>query len=169
MSTLGSGGFSIPFEIDLSPTPVALQIAAGQTSPDKNVNCPCTTAPFTPFLGPSGFVVLCQLTQESRPSMTFLSVGSQVCRWLPPDPPSRERPCLKLVVLVTRIIGLIIWTVVLLQGTFTPLVHAHARRTQSKCIGTPQADWLSCKGYLRPVSLVVRRSSNLHCLGLTSV
>jgi hypothetical protein len=61
--------------------------------------------------------------------MTFLSVGSQVCRWLPPDPPSRERLCLKLGVVVTRIFS-IIWTLVLLQGTFTPLVHAHAGRTQ---------------------------------------
>jgi hypothetical protein len=34
--------------------------------------------------------------------MTFLSVGSSVCRWLPSDLPSRERPCLKLVVYVTR-------------------------------------------------------------------
>jgi hypothetical protein len=35
--------------------------------------------------------------------MTFLSVSSQVCRWLPSDLPSRKRPCLKLVVVVTRI------------------------------------------------------------------
>ena len=35
--------------------------------------------------------------------MTFLSVGSQLCRWLPSDPSSRKRPCLKLVVVVTRI------------------------------------------------------------------
>ncbi len=62
--------------------------------------------------------------------MTFLSVGSQLCRWLPSDPPSRERPCFKLVVIVARTFELIIWTLVLLQGTFTPLVHAHAGRTQ---------------------------------------
>jgi Tetratricopeptide repeat len=30
--------------------------------------------------------------------MTFLFVGSQVCRGLPPDAPSRRRPCLRLVV-----------------------------------------------------------------------
>ncbi|NER78985.1 MAG: hypothetical protein F6K42_05280 [Leptolyngbya sp. SIO1D8] len=102
--TVGFGGFSIPFEMGLSPTPLALQSAAGQTSPDKTVNCLCTTASFTLFLGPLGFVGGCPLTQESGPSMTFLFVGSQICRWLPSDPPSRERPCLKLVVLVSRLL-----------------------------------------------------------------
>ena len=34
--------------------------------------------------------------------MTFLFVGSSVCRWLPSDPSSRRRPCLKRVVVVTR-------------------------------------------------------------------
>ncbi len=61
--------------------------------------------------------------------MTFLFVGSSVCRWLPPDLPSRECPCLKLVVIVARIFA-IIWTLVPPQGTFTPLDHAHAGRTQ---------------------------------------
>jgi len=75
--------------------------------------------------------VLCQLTQGSQPSMTFLFVGSSVCRWLPPDPSSQKRPCLKLGVIrlsAPRVSS--IWTLVLLQGTFTPLVHAHAGRTQ---------------------------------------
>jgi len=63
--------------------------------------------------------------------MTFLSVGLQLCRWLPPDIPSRVCPCLKLVVVVARIVELIIWTLVLLQGTCIPLIHAHAGRTQS--------------------------------------
>jgi hypothetical protein len=68
--------------------------------------------------------------------MTFLSVRSQVCRWLPPDPFSRRRLCLKLGVIVTLTKGQknrlfsSIWTLVLLQGTYTPLVHAHAGRTQ---------------------------------------
>src|SRR5579883_356267 len=34
----------------------------------------------------------------SQPSITFLFVGSSVCRWLPSDRPSRVCPCLKLVV-----------------------------------------------------------------------
>ncbi len=116
------------------------------------MNCPCTTASFTAFPEPLGFIVLCQLAPGlSQPSMTFLFVGSQVCRWLPPDMPSRECPCLKLVVSVTRICNLIIWTLVLLQGTFTPLVHAHAGRTQPQC--TPTAERLSVRiqSYLRRV------------------
>jgi hypothetical protein len=68
--------------------------------------------------------------------MTFLFVGSQLCRRLPSDPPSRERPCLKLVVVVSRLRYLSsIWTLVLRQGTFTPLVHARAGRTQPWCSG----------------------------------
>jgi hypothetical protein len=59
----------------------------------------------------------------------FLSVSSQFCCWLPLDPSSRRRPCLKLVVSVTRIYKLIIWTLVLLQRTCTSSVHAHAGRT----------------------------------------
>ena len=34
-----------------------------QISPDKNVNFPCTTAAFTLYPEPSGFVVLCQLAR----------------------------------------------------------------------------------------------------------
>ena len=98
------GGLSMPFEMGLSPTPLVLLSAAAQTSQDKTVNCLCTTAPFTLFLGPLGFVGGCQLTQESGPSMTFLFVGSQICRWLPSDLPSRESPCRKLVVLVSRLL-----------------------------------------------------------------
>ncbi len=37
--------------------------------------------------------------------MTFLFVGSQVCRGLPPDAASRGRPCLRLVV-GTEFIGI---------------------------------------------------------------
>jgi hypothetical protein len=68
--------------------------------------------------------------QESRPSMMFLFVALQFCRWLPPDPSSRKRPCLKLEVGITRNFSFI-WMLVLLQGTCTPLVLAHAGRTQS--------------------------------------
>ncbi|MGK7909564.1 MAG: hypothetical protein AB4040_20330, partial [Synechococcus sp.] len=41
-------------------------------------------------------------------------------------------PCLKLVVIVSRLLFLSsIWTLVLRQETFTPLVHAHAGRTHA--------------------------------------
>jgi hypothetical protein len=71
--------------------------------------------------------------------MTFLSVGSKVCRWLPPNPPSRERSCLIVLHLSRRfppalgwhVTLVVFWTLVLLQGTFTPLVHAHAGRTSA--------------------------------------
>ncbi len=60
--------------------------------------------------------------------MTFLFVGSSVCRWLPSDPSSRRRPCLKRVVTSLGTFGFI-WTLVPPQGTFTPSDHAHAGRT----------------------------------------
>jgi hypothetical protein len=92
------------FQLDLNQTPIALRTATRQTSPDKRVNCLCTTASFTVFPEPEGFVVLCQLAPGlSQPSMTFLFVGSQICRWLPSDPSSRKCPCLKLGVIVTRL------------------------------------------------------------------
>ena len=84
--------------------------------------------------------MLCQLAPGlSRPSMMFLFVGSQICRWLPSDPSSRKRPCLKLGVVIARTFELIIWMLVLLQGTFTPLVHAHAGRTQPQRSGRTRA------------------------------
>jgi hypothetical protein len=74
--SLGFGGDSIPFEVALSPTPLVSCTAPGQISPDKNVNCPYATVSFTVFPEPLGFVVLCQLAPETRPSMTFLFVSS---------------------------------------------------------------------------------------------
>jgi hypothetical protein len=136
----GPSGYLAPFlgfvfaQFSLAPL-----TAISQTSPDKNVNFDCTTASFTVSLEPLGFVVLCQLTQESRPSMTFLFVGSQLCRWLPSDTPSRGCPCLKLVVIASWIVESIIWTLVLLQGTFTPLIHARAGRTQAPPADAPKA------------------------------
>ncbi|MCL6436760.1 MAG: hypothetical protein K6T90_21620, partial [Leptolyngbyaceae cyanobacterium HOT.MB2.61] len=46
-----------------------------------------------------------------------------------PATPSRKQPCLKLVVIVTRNFWVHL-TLVPPQGTFTPLDHAHAGRTQ---------------------------------------
>lgn len=94
------------------------------------MNFHCTTAPFTVPLEPKDFVVLCQLIPRVSAFYDVSVRQLAVLPLLPSDPPSRERPCLKLVVIVARIVELIIWTVVLLQGTCTPLVHAHAGRTQ---------------------------------------
>jgi hypothetical protein len=141
------------FAVGLSPTPLALQAAPGQTSPDKTVNCRCTTASFTVLPEPTGYPagrlrLHCVVpTYPGVPAFYDVSVpcgkasptsahsfaeglGSQR-QAAPTDNPSRERPCLKLVVVVSRLRYLSsIWTLVLRQGTFTPLVHARAGRTQ---------------------------------------
>jgi hypothetical protein len=107
------------------------------------VNFPCTTVSFTVSPEPKGFVMLCPLALgisafydiSVRMPPAVCANGSQVCRWLPPNPFSRRRLCLKLGVFVTLTKGQknrlfsSIWTLALLQGTSTPLVHARAGRT----------------------------------------
>jgi hypothetical protein len=61
LGSLGFCGLSTRFQADLSQTPIAPRPPFEQISPDKNVNCPCTTVPFTVSHEPGGFVVLCQL------------------------------------------------------------------------------------------------------------
>jgi hypothetical protein len=97
---LGAGGLSTPFGMVRSPAPIATSPSprGKQISPDKSVSFPCTAASFTISPEPEGFAIGCWLAQETWPRMTFLFVGSQVCRGLPPDAPSRRRPCLRLVV-----------------------------------------------------------------------
>ena len=97
------------------PSPADRRV--GQVSPDKNVDLRCTTAPFTTPLEPLGFVMLCPLAPEARPalgpsvalalraclrhvrfrspaesSMTFLSVGSQLCTRASSRPLLAETP-----------------------------------------------------------------------------
>src|SRR5262249_49253201 len=67
-------------------------------------------------------------SQRREPFMSFVFLASQCRRRLPADPPSRGRPCLGLVVILMY---LALMKVNLLQGTYTPLTHAHAGRTQS--------------------------------------
>jgi hypothetical protein len=98
MGALEAGGLSTPFGMVRSPAPIAHTPHGKQISPDKNVSFPCTTASFTISPEPEGFAIGCWLAQETWPRMTFLFVGSQVCRGLPPDAASRRRPCLWLVV-----------------------------------------------------------------------
>ena len=45
-----------------------------------------------------GVPVPCQVAPRREPSIRFLFVGSGFCRRLPPDPASRRRPCLGLLV-----------------------------------------------------------------------
>ena len=96
---VGSGGLSAPFDAGLSPAPVALtNPPRRQISPDKNVNFPRTTAPFTLSRGSMGFSILCWVAPGTGPRTTFLFVGSRVCSGLPSDPASRRRPCPSLMV-----------------------------------------------------------------------
>jgi hypothetical protein len=74
-----------------------------QISPDKNVNFPCTTAAFTLPHEPAGIVVLCQIAQGLSLLCGFCSSACTFALRLPPDPSSRRRPCLRLVLLVVSI------------------------------------------------------------------
>ena len=74
-----------------------------QTSPDKNVNFPCTTAAFTLSPEPVGFVVLCQLARRLSLLCGFCSSSRTFALRLPSDPSSRKRPCLRLVLLIAFI------------------------------------------------------------------
>jgi hypothetical protein len=50
------------FPQDLNQIPISIVAAILQTSPDKDVNCPCATVSFTVPPEPEGFVMLCPLT-----------------------------------------------------------------------------------------------------------
>lgn len=52
-----------------------------QISPDKNVNCPCTTVSFTVSRESGGFVVLCQLALEIS---AFYDISVRRLAGLPP-------------------------------------------------------------------------------------
>ena len=52
---------------------------ARQISPNKNMNCQCTTAAFTLSPVPGGLRHLVLTRPETEPSMRFLSVGSHLC------------------------------------------------------------------------------------------
>jgi hypothetical protein len=75
-----------------------------QISPDKNVNCPCTAAAFTLSPEPVGFVVSCQLARRLSLLCDFCSSVRTYALRLPSDHSSRNRPCLRLVLLIVFII-----------------------------------------------------------------
>ena len=135
--TVGFCGLSILFGMALSQTPIVSKPPLGQPSPDrKGTRTFVAQLRYLPRPLNQRILLCCaNSSQRSRPSMTFLSVSSQPCRQLPPDIPSRVCPCSWLVVIVPRIVELIIWTLFLLQRTCTPLIHAHAGRTQFRCSG----------------------------------
>ena len=100
---------------------------AGQTSPNKSMNCQCTTAAFTLSPVPGGLRHLVLTRPETEPSMRFLFDGSHLCTRASFRPPLAKRPLpsASSCVCPTRT------DQVLLQGTFTPSVHAHVGRTQA--------------------------------------
>ena len=69
-----------------------------QISPGKNAMLPRATAAFTSPGKPDDFAVLCQLVVPYRPSMRFLSIGSQVSPSLPSHGRSPFRSWLQMVV-----------------------------------------------------------------------
>jgi hypothetical protein len=105
-AALGSGGRSRSFDLGLSPAPMA---ASGRSSSRSPRIRACTVAaqprhlPYPPNHRAS---TCCAASpQGSRPSRAFVFLGSQLCRGLPSDDPSRGRPCRKLVILAVHSVG----------------------------------------------------------------
>ena len=69
------------FQQHLIQTPMDSRLLFEQISPDKNVNCLCTTAPFTVSIEPEGFVVVCQLVPKIS---AFYDVSVRRLTDLPP-------------------------------------------------------------------------------------
>ncbi|MFT5491977.1 MAG: hypothetical protein ACI8V5_002342 [Limisphaerales bacterium] len=90
---------------------------------------PCTTAAFTSTGKPDDFAVLCQLVVPCRPSMRFLSIGSQVSPSLPSPSRSPFPSWLQMVVSSFSCPAF-------LQGTCTPFTSrpcwAHTRRRSER-------------------------------------
>jgi len=97
-----SGTMASADSCSLSPTSrlgLPSQTAWQQVSPGKNVDFPCTLAPFTALaLDCIGLHCLWPTHPASQPPMGFVSLKSQVCLRLPPDLASRRRPCPRLTV-----------------------------------------------------------------------
>ena len=80
--------------------------AAGtQISPGKNVNFRCASAAFTLPADPLGFAVMCQLAPQAGPSLCdFCPSPRTFALRLPSDHPSRDSPCLRLVVMMVAML-----------------------------------------------------------------
>ena len=70
-----------------------------EISPDKDANFHHASAPFTLRPKPEGFATLGSLAPDAGPSMAFLSIASWLCLGLPSHDPSRDRSCLRLMLL----------------------------------------------------------------------
>ena len=87
-------GWPVP---DLLMTILSL---VAQISPDKNVNCPCTTAAFTLPPEPMGFVMWCSLTRGLSLVCGFCPSARTFAVRLPSDGRSPFRPCHGLVLVL---------------------------------------------------------------------
>jgi hypothetical protein len=104
-----------------------------QSSPDKNVNFPCTTVAFTLPHEPVGFVVLCQLAQGLSLLCGFCSSARTYAIGLPSDPSSRRRPCLRLVLLL---VSISMNTIGSRTGDFHPISSRPCRAYTSRSTGS---------------------------------
>jgi hypothetical protein len=84
-----------------SPSPQARQI-----SPNKNMNCRCTTAAFTLSPVPGRLRHLVLTRPETEPSMRFLSVGSHLCARASSRQVLAGLPCRRLVVIFVHIMDI---------------------------------------------------------------
>ena len=73
---------------------------AGQVSPDKNVNCRYTTAAFTTSPESMGLRHVVLTCPDDGLVCCFCSSAHSFALRLPPDPSSRRRPCLRLVLVL---------------------------------------------------------------------
>jgi hypothetical protein len=134
----------------LNQTPVVVRPPFEQISPDKNVNCLCTTVSLTVSPKPEGFVLCGRLALGIS---AFYDISVRRLTDLPPA--SFRHPLASLPLLLAsgcrhsapRLSS--IWTLVPPQGTFTPLVHAHAGRTTA-LVRTQQRLSVGCQSYLPP-------------------
>ena len=76
---------------------------AGKISPNKNMNCPCTTAAFTLSPAPVGIRHLVLTRPGTGPSMRFLSVVSHFCAQASFEHPLTGLPLRRLVVTLVQI------------------------------------------------------------------
>ena len=98
---------------------------ARQISPGKNAMFPCASAAFTLSAVSDGLRHEVPTRPQTRPSMQFLSVASHLCAPASFRQALADCPCLRLVVTSIHDESMS----VLPQGTFTPLLRAHAGRT----------------------------------------
>ena len=97
--------------------------------------------------------MLCQLAPGTRPSMTFLFVGSLFCLRLPPDPSSRKRPCLWLVVLHHSAPKLTsIWMAGSPTGDLHPISSRPCWAYTIRLERTDKVSWWCCRNFSQTLS-----------------